>query len=69
MKAEYCRDRRIDLLEFMGCGSSAGSEARAAIELFLLQIRPLFAPEPNAGGRASIQRRPAENEAVGNLYP
>lgn len=49
MTAGNGRDRHIDVLEFISCRNSAGGEARAALEMFLLHTRSIFVPEPDAG--------------------
>lgn len=69
MKADKRRDRHVDVLEFISCGGSTGGEARAALEMFLLQTRPILTPEPNAGERLNGRRRRRDNEAGEHPYP
>ncbi|GAA3101901.1 hypothetical protein GCM10010520_53810 [Rhizobium viscosum] len=68
MKADNHRDRHVDMLELISCGGSTGSEARATLEMFLLQTRPILMSEPNARERLNGRRR-RDNEVGGHPYP
>lgn len=69
MKAENRWDRHVDVLEFISCGGSAGGESRAALEMFLLQTRPILTPEPTAGERATGPHGRGDRQAGGHRYP
>ena len=69
MTADGRRDRHVDVLEFISCGGSTGSEARAALEMFLLQTRSILTPGPNAGERLDGRRGRGDNKADARPYP
>ena len=69
MRAESRHDRHVDVLEFISCGGSAGGESRAALEMFLLQARSIFTPDPTAGERPTGRRWRGDKEAGGHRYP
>jgi hypothetical protein len=69
MTAEYRPDRHLDMLEFLGCDSSAAGEARATLEMLLLRPQPIPTREPNAGSPPDGRRGGDGNAADGHRYP
>ncbi|MBB3593790.1 hypothetical protein FHX08_004193 [Rhizobium sp. BK529] len=66
MRTESRWNRHIDVLEYIGCVDSAGSDSRAALELCLLQTRPIFMPDSTADERSPRRHWRINGDAGGH---